>query len=232
MRASLSTLPATMICFKVQCMPCSVHSNALHKLIPPNRKPYFSAGGASPRHIQQRLSHLSTGRQHARVTLSAAAVTAWLVAHPAAASGIASLSLDLSHHSGSSDFDTASLDRLLQKLPKVTRVTMAGAVEGTDAYEPIGGCRAADGCVGAVTPAAQRFGVWSGCNPAVCSAVSDRRTAEHRRGLIPPAMRSTLFVFSTFAACPPAPLALLSAPHSSAAQPRVLRAVLCQSGLP
>lgn len=40
---------------------------------------------------------------------------------------------------GSHDFDTSSLDRLLHKLPKVTRVMMAGAVEGTDAYEPIGG---------------------------------------------------------------------------------------------
>jgi hypothetical protein len=39
---------------------------------------------------------------------------------------------------GMHDFDTNSLDGLLQKLPQVTRVLMAGAVEGTDAYEPLG----------------------------------------------------------------------------------------------
>lgn len=39
---------------------------------------------------------------------------------------------------GAHDFDTGSLDRLLHKLPRVTRVMMAGAVDGTDAYEPIG----------------------------------------------------------------------------------------------
>lgn len=95
-------------------------------------------GGASPRHISQRLSHLSTARHHPRVTLSAAAVTAWLTAHPAAAGGISTLSLDLSHHMGCHDFDTSSLEGLLQKLPQVTHVVLAGAVEGTDAYEPLG----------------------------------------------------------------------------------------------
>jgi hypothetical protein len=95
-------------------------------------------GGASPRHISQRLSHLSTGRNYHRVTLSASAVTAWLGAHPAAASGISTVSLDLKDHLGAHDFDTASFDRLLHKLPRVTRVMMAGAVDGTDAYEPIG----------------------------------------------------------------------------------------------
>lgn len=107
--------------------------------------PFVHAGGASPRHISQRLSHLSTGRHHPRATLSASAVTAWLTAHAAAASGISTLSLDLSHHMGSHDFDTASLDGLLQKLPQVTRVLMAGAVEGTDAYEPLGELRLSTG---------------------------------------------------------------------------------------
>jgi len=51
---------------------------------------------------------------------------------------MSTLSLDLSHHMGSHDFDTSSLDTLLQKLPGVTRVMLAGAVEGTDAYEPLG----------------------------------------------------------------------------------------------
>lgn len=174
MHASAPSLPNALLQVPA-CALCLPQHSAVHApaFTPFSPKPYFPcalhpmpAGGASPRHIQQRLSHLSTGRQHARVTLSAAAVTAWLAAHPAAASGIASLSLDLSHHAGSSDFDTASLDRLLQKLPKVTRVTMAGAVEGTDAYEPIGGC-----CWGrrvVVAPAqrvTQRCGVWFGCSP-------------------------------------------------------------------
>jgi hypothetical protein len=43
---------------------------------------------------------------------------------------------------GSHDFTTASLDGLLQKLPQLTRVMMAGAIEGTDAYEPLGRCTA------------------------------------------------------------------------------------------
>ena len=49
------------------------------------------------------------------------------------------LSVDLSHHMGGHNFDTSSLEGLLQKLPQVTRVMLAGAVEGTDAYEPLGG---------------------------------------------------------------------------------------------
>lgn len=163
-----------------QGLPCAFHSTAhsTHAYSPSSHRnptscvrtpPHMPAGGASPRHIQQRLSHLSTGRQHARVTLSAAAVTAWLGAHPAAASGIASLSLDLSHHGGSSDFDTASLDRLLQKLPKVTRVTMAGAVEGTDAYEPIGGCAAGDRSGGG--------GAGTACHPKRCGLLAGHTAA-------------------------------------------------------
>jgi hypothetical protein len=141
MLVSLETPANMLLCAAEHCLalccapPCSAPLAMLCRAV-------LCAGGASPRHISQRLSHLSTGRHHQRVTLSATAVSTWLATHAAAAaSGISTLSLDLSHHMGSHDFTTASLDGLLQKLPQLTRVMLAGAVEGTDAYEPLGECR-------------------------------------------------------------------------------------------
>jgi hypothetical protein len=72
------------------------------------------------------------------VSLSAHAIITWLRRHATAAGGIRALHIDLSHHAGAHDFEGASLASLVQQLPQLARVHMAGAVEGTDAYEPLG----------------------------------------------------------------------------------------------
>lgn len=102
----------------------------------------LSAGvlGSSPpgHYIHKHLCRISLNRhQHQRAQLQAEAVTGWLHKHPAAASGVVRLTLDLSHHSHH-DFDRQQLEVLLAALPRVQSIQMLGAVDGTDAYEPLG----------------------------------------------------------------------------------------------
>lgn len=96
-------------------------------------------GGSPPASIaRQHLSRLSLSRHHHhRCSLSAQAVLTWLQRHPAVVSGTGRLLLDLSHHSYH-DFDRQALEQLLGALPQLASVCLVGAVEGTDAYEPLG----------------------------------------------------------------------------------------------
>jgi hypothetical protein len=64
-------------------------------------------------------------------------VLTWLQRHPAVASGTSRLLLDLGHHSYH-DFDRQGLEQLLGALPQLASVCLVGAVDGTDAYEPLG----------------------------------------------------------------------------------------------
>ncbi|WIA17802.1 hypothetical protein OEZ85_009314 [Tetradesmus obliquus] len=99
-------------------------------------------GGSPPASIaRQHLSRLSLSRHHHhRCSLSAQALLTWLQRHPAVVSGTGRLLLDLSHHSYH-DFDRQALEQLLGALPQLASVCLVGAVEGTDAYEPLGRLR-------------------------------------------------------------------------------------------
>jgi hypothetical protein len=62
------------------------------------------------------------------------------------ASAASRLLLDLGHHSYH-DFDRQALEQLLGALPQLASVCLVGAVDGTDAYEPLGEHRSgAAGC--------------------------------------------------------------------------------------
>eukprot|EP00882_Tetradesmus_deserticola_P006770 GHRQ01007127.1.p1 GENE.GHRQ01007127.1~~GHRQ01007127.1.p1 ORF type:complete len:294 (+),score=57.16 GHRQ01007127.1:264-1145(+) len=96
-------------------------------------------GGSPPASIaRQHLNRLSLNRHpHQRCSLAADAVLAWLTRHAAAARGTSRLLLDLTHHS-CHDYDRQSLEQLLAALPQLESVCLVGAVDGTDAYEPLG----------------------------------------------------------------------------------------------
>lgn len=87
---------------------------------------------------RHQLARLSLQRAHTapRAVLRAAALLSWLTQHAAVALGARCLWLDLSHHT-QHDVDRASLDSLLSALPRLRGVTLLGAVDGTDAYEPL-----------------------------------------------------------------------------------------------
>eukprot|EP00775_Hariotina_reticulata_P010242 gene10242-10400_t len=102
--------------------------------------PYVPCVGGSPRTslIREQLNRISLGRH--RCCLQSAAVLTWLAGHPAAAASISNLTLDLSHHA-CHDFDRHQLEQLLLNLPRLVSVHLVGAIEGTDAYEPLGRLR-------------------------------------------------------------------------------------------
>lgn len=98
---------------------------------------YAGLSGSSPTaHLHKQLSRMSFSRH--RHQLHARAVASWLHKHPAAARSVERLIIDLTHHSHH-DFDRQQLEALLQALPRLHCLHMSGAIDGTDAYEPLGG---------------------------------------------------------------------------------------------